>query len=290
MLSNPLIVLMASRNRFVRKKFEAFSRWKSVVRLGFPLFQDKKDYKTIIFEVISAKNQIKLEEIPFLKKANSYAKVPMRTLLGMHRSYVFETGQHRYSLSKKSILFNSIKKLTQGGNKSQAKPNPPKSNKKSSSKSVTFNQNTLTPKNLRKRSTSKKLKSIIKNSASASKIKRRLKFTTPSKSVDSKKSNKENRSLGRSRSRKKKLKPPIPKFSSQKKKTGISYPLPRVKPIMSKYEPLDQVAVFKKLLHAFEVMRLRVECSYRDFFFRVKLQSYAQSDNNFGNRKIRGLS
>jgi hypothetical protein len=58
--------MIISKARFIRPKYEAFHKWKNVVKLSFPLYDRGKRYKGIIYELMSAKNDV------YLKKHKEY--------------------------------------------------------------------------------------------------------------------------------------------------------------------------------------------------------------------------
>lgn len=91
--------MAASRARFIRPKYEAFQKWKNVVKLNYPLYERKKRYKGIIYELMDAKNQI------YLEKHKVYKIVTVNenytSLLGL--------GKNTGLMARKSISMKKIK-------------------------------------------------------------------------------------------------------------------------------------------------------------------------------------
>lgn len=245
-----------------------------------PIFTEKKWYKSIIFELIKIKNERDLKDLPLYLKSGNYMKTTIRSMTGMQRIHYYENTDSVHASRRQTMLFNSVKRMRR--------------KILSNKKSVTFKENKtpLKPPQYSRtsiKSASFKPKPIIKKSQSVSKIKvrKKLTFTTPLKEKPD--SDVKRKSL--SRSKKKKIKPPIPKFFDGRKNKRIRYPTPVKKDVlMAKYRPMDQIQFFSKFLNAFETIRLKFENCYRDFFFKVKMMSYTQGDNNFANRQIRGLT
>lgn len=295
--------MQASRSRFVRKKFIAFSKWKCMAKTGFPIFDNKKWYKGIIFELIEKKNERDLKEIPAHTRTANYLKKSVKTLIGMQRLYYYQQNEEIFSPTKNGMLFNSVKRLRlrsmslhlKNDNKENVMNLKGKDN--NSRKSVGFqlqeNKTDVMHRNPAiLTSAKKKPKSIIKRSYSVSK---KLRFSTPDKKEksESKKVNRREVSNGRKSNHKnrikKKVKPPIPNFFDNPQNKRIRYPVENKRNHMSKFRPMDQIQFYSKMLVGFENLRLRVENSYRDFFFRAKMLSFTQVENNFKNRPIRGL-
>lgn len=79
-----------------------------------------------------------------------------------------------------------------------------------------------------------------------------------------------------------------------KKMKKITFLTPRVN--RSKFEKkrrqvkcVDQITFFKKFYKFFDILRTKVENDYREFFFRVQLNDFTKVNENFKNKKIRGL-
>jgi hypothetical protein len=53
---------------------------------------------------------------------------------------------------------------------------------------------------------------------------------------------------------------------------------------------IDQIEFFKKCLAFFEILRKRVDYNYREFFFQIQFRNFGRVGNNFGGKKIRGLT
>ena len=261
------IVKLVSKNRLTVKKFQAFDKWRSITRLNFPLFPRKRRYKLTIPNIIQKLNERLVRDL----KSSHAIKLPQECM-----KYITAVGLYR-RLKRLSLQDRKIDPAIQRKIRSH------------STKNLLIK---AVPSHFKRLNKSQSLLKI--------RPKARVSFKTPMKRRPKEQENGEDDDSKEKGKLEKQKKPPIPRhMQNQHVKAHLNCLLGNQRSTPSgvcvgpgaqdgrisvRLRPYDQFEFFRKFLHFFEVVRLKVNQNYRTFFFQMAFLKFVHTKNNFNSK------